>query len=395
AANDLCWRLLAIRIDGLTYLSSVFRLPDLMARQGALQTAFENVQTLLEETYPLATEVYRDENGALYVVPDMPDLLNLKNGTGRSLKDLILEQFVTDGELVPQITLDSTAWWGQDPKRRGNNKIPPAGAILSSPLTLQSDSASINKVWQNKKQIICPICGLRPCVSKQINYCQVCRDRREGRVSKWLQDKSQTIWLNEVADPNGRLALINGTFELTHWLDGFMVETLLVREPTNNNAAVTKTPSFARLRRIWQTTRTFWQESQTDINQMLTDDRRRLKIQLTNSPSLTPNQTYELDLRGQTRMSVLWDGKHLLSIDNLSYTAVQLNIPPEKRRTPVDAALEVGVWLETNKQTVFQLISDDEKNTQFDIQIDNVDYQDTDYATTIPILAEPRTFMAL
>ncbi len=59
------------------------------------------------------------------------------------------------------------------------------------------------------------------------------------------------------------------------------------------------------------------------------------------------------------------------------------------------------MWLDENKQNersqkrVFKLISDDEKNRQFDIQIANVNHQDVAYATAIPILAEPRTFMAL
>jgi hypothetical protein len=395
ANRDLRWQLLTVRTDALAYLTNVSRLPDLVARQNTLQTALNNVQTLLEETYPLATEVYRDENGSLYVVPSLPNLLDLQSDDDQTLQTHIRQQFTTDGEIVPQITLDPTAWWGQDPDRWGNDKIPPAGTILSSSTTLQNDASAISEAWQGKQQTICPICGLRPCVGRQLDYCQVCGERRKGRVVEWLQDQSKTIWLDEVADHNGRLALITGTFDLTNWLDGSLVETLLVQEPGNGNSVVTKTPSFARLRRIWRTTQTFWQETQVGINEILSDSRRRLKIDLANTPGLTIHQTYELDLRGQTRMSVLWNGSHLISIDNLSYTAIQLGIQSEQRKTPADTALAVGVWFEENNQTVFQLISSDEKNTQYDVKIANVDYQDAAYATAIPILAEPRTFMAL
>ena len=396
AANDLRWQLLGVRTDALTYLTHVTRLPDLEARKNALQVAIENVKTLLEETYPLATEVYRDENGSLYVVPNLPDLLSLQGSDGdQTLLTRIQQQFATDGEIVPQVTLDPTAWWGQDPDRQGNDEIPPAGAVLALPATLQGDANTIGETWQSKRQEVCPICGLRPCVSKQVDYCQTCGERRKGRVAQWLNDQSKTIWLDEVADGNGRLALITGTFDLTNWLDGSLVETLLVQEPTASNPAVTKNSSFARLRRIWQTTQTFWQKAQANVDETLSDARRRLTITLANQPSLKANQTYELDLQGQTRMSVLWDGTHLISIDNLSYTVVQLGIEKRKQQTPVDAALEIGAWLEERKQQVFQLISDDEKNTQYVVRITNIDYQDTAYATAIPILAQPRTFMAL
>ncbi len=74
------------------------------------------MQSLLEETYPLATEVYRDENGALYVVPDIPNLLtDLRDAAGQTLLVHVLQQFDTAGELVPEVTLDAEAWWGQDP----------------------------------------------------------------------------------------------------------------------------------------------------------------------------------------------------------------------------------------------------------------------------------------
>lgn len=395
-ANDLRWQLLGVRTDALEYLTNVARLPDLEARKNTLQIAIENVKTLLEETYPLATEVYRDENGSLYVVPNFPNLLGLQSDGNQALtlQAHIQQQFNTDGEIIPQITLDPTAWWGQDPDRQGNDQIPPAGKLLASPAILQSDVAVISEAWQGKPQTICPICGLRSCVNKQLDYCQVCGERRKGRVAEWLQDQSKTIWLDEVADSNGRLALITGTFDLANWLDGSLVETLLVQEPTNGTA-VSKNPSFARLRRIWQTTQTFWQETQTTAHQTLTDARRRLTLQLANQPRLTQYQVYELDLHGRSRMSVLWDGQHLISTDNLSYTAKQLGIKPEERKTPADSALVVGTWLDSNKQKVFQLISDDEKNKRFDIQIADVDYQDAEYATAIPILAQPRTFMAL
>ncbi|NTV46401.1 MAG: CRISPR-associated protein Csx11 [Chlorobiales bacterium] len=362
ATHDLRWRLLGVRTDALAYFSNVSRLPDLIARQNNLQTAINKVQTLLETVYPIATEVYRDENGSLYVVPDLADLLGLQNAGDQTLLSLIKDQFASDGEIVPDITLDPNPWWGQDPDWDGNHEIPPAGSILTSPATWQSDADAVREAWKEQRQTVCPICGLRPCVNKQLDYCQICGDRRKGRVRDWLQDQNKTIWLDEVADRNGRLALITGTFDLTNWLDGTLVETMLVKEPTISNSPLTKSPTFARLRRIWQTTQIFWKEAQSDTRQLLTDDRHRLTIRIANTNKLIPKQTYELELHGKTRISVLWDGMNLISIDNLSYTAIQVGIELKERKTPAEATLAVGVWLEKNMGTKYRLISDDEKN---------------------------------
>lgn len=387
--HDLRWRLLSVRTDALAYFSNVSRLPDLAARQNTLQTAINNVQTLLETEYPLATEVYRDENGSLYVVADLANLLDLQNGSDQTLLSLIKDQFASDGEIVPDITLDPNPWWGQDPDRAGNNhKIPPAGSILSSPVTWQSDADAVHEAWNEQRHTVCPICGLRPIINRKADYCQICGERRKGRVKDWLQDQSKTIWLDEVADRNGRLALITGTFDLTNWLDGSLVETMFVIEPPISKTPLTKSPTFARLRRIWQTTQIFWKEAQSDTRQLLTDDRHRLTIRIANTKKLIRNQTYELDLHGKTRISVLWDGMNLISIDNLSYTAIQVGIEPKESKTPAEATLAVGVWLETNMGTKYRLISEDEKNTIDDVEIVGIDYPAVAYATTIPILAE-------
>ena len=68
AARDLRWRLLGIRVNGLDYFLNVARIPDLLARQELVADSLRRVRDLVEITYPLGSEVYRDENGSIYVV---------------------------------------------------------------------------------------------------------------------------------------------------------------------------------------------------------------------------------------------------------------------------------------------------------------------------------------
>ncbi len=392
-ANQMHWRLLGVRFDGLDYILQATSTADLLGRQQKYQEILNQIRVALTQETPVASQVYQDENGLFFVVPDshklgLEDLQTLINEQlqQRRFEDLRPHIGWSRNLRGKQLNL------GQEIKHQDEARRP------------SIDPKKVEEWWQNSATEICTVCSLRPVISRETNYCFTCKSNRQSRVQPWLSAFNSTIWLDEVADGNGRLALLTGQFPLNNWLDGTLVESLALRM-NQEEKPVSKFASFPRIQRIWQTTQAFWEETEANINQTLTDARRRLIITLGNQPGLKENQTYELDLLGQTRMSVLWGGNYLLSIDNLSYIASQLGFPLKDsqtgaKRTPEDLALDVGTWLEQHKskpgqKQIFLLISDDEKNRRFDIQIADVKYQDAAYATAIPILAQPRTFMAL
>lgn len=383
-ANQMHWRLLGVRFDGLEYILQATRIADLLGRQQKYQEVLNQICIALTQETPIASQVYQDESGLFFVVPDSDKLV---------LEDLqaLIEEQLHKGQFDD---LRPHTDWSERPLRGKQLNL---GQEIKRQNRVRRPSVNPEKVkewWRNSSTQICEVCGLRPAISRETKYCAICQNSRQSRVQAWLSATNSTIWLDEVADSNGRLALITGQFPLNNWLDGTLVESLALGMDEKGQP-VSKFASFPRVQRIWRTTQIFWQESQANINETLSDARRRLKIQLANQPSLTQYQVYELDLLGRTRMSVLWNGSHLISTDNLSYTAVQLSVKPEDRKTPADAALAVGTWLEEYKGRILQLISDDERNKRFDVQIADIDYQDAAYSTAIPILAEPRTFMAL
>ncbi len=419
AANDLRWRLLSVRVNAARFLDSMTRVPDLLARRELLDNAFERVRQLLEETYPLGTRVYQDENGSIYVVPNLANLLSLQDIHGNTLEQLICQEFAEGavkndsrlklaGELIPEIYLDKKPWWAQSPGRYPRkDETPPIGAILSQNPDSSTSPDFISQIWQNATDEICPVCRLRPQGPSQKardrKVCDVCEQRRADRAESWKAKLDTTIWLDEVADANGRLALIVGCFGLERWLDGTMVQTLLVNEP-KNGGAVTKNPTFARLRRIWETTRKFWNEIQTEATNLLKDDRRRLQLWIDPSPSLFENHVYEIEV-GETVMSVMWvknqSDAFLLSIDNLGYIAKQLRAPKETYSDPALAAIFVEDYIQSQflaNGKLPKLWNPDQpgrKNLLQGKKIVKTAHQDVAYATTIPLLAEPRTFMAL
>lgn len=426
--RDLRWRLLGVRVNGLDYLLNAARIPDLLARQELLTDGLNKVCELLELSYPLGSEIYRDENGSVYVVPDLPDLLDRTDAGSTSLHTLIRQTFAQGTikgrldlqlgeEMVPHIELEQTPWWGQDPDwpNSANDELPKISDFLNRTFISSANPHAIRPYWDGKVADICTVCGLRPqgpgAKAKDRNVCDICEQRRADRSQKWATSQpDQTIWNDEVADVNGRIALITGQFDLHHWLDGRLLETLFVIAPnTNGTPATSKNPSFSRLRRIWETARTFWNEVQMEILHDLSDDRRRLKIYLNRPPQLSPFNAYDLAV-GAFELSVVWvpdnnnSEGYLISIDNLNYLARQLGANTGVYQDSAAAAIFVEDYLRTqfleqSRQPI--LYNADapagrgKKNLINGISVRQIEYQTNQYATAIPILAEPRSFMML
>lgn len=429
-ARDLRWRLLSIRFNGLDYITQVARLPDLLSREQLLIDALNKVRNLLEEKYPLGNEVYRDENGSLFVVPDLPNLLSFTDNNGRTLHALILQAFkrgnlrnasqlALGGEITPIVELDNTAWWGQDPdwqiRNPPQNEIPPVGKILSQAITSPPSPEDVQQFWQNNVADICTVCGLRPQAKidrlSSRKVCETCERRRLGRCQSWATKQlEETVWIDEVSDTNARLALITGQFDLDDWLSGQLVESLVLNLPGSGSGSVLKNPSFSRIRRVWETTRQFWQAVKADFKGSLTDSRQRLLLYLDQVLNLAPFHVYELDL-GATTLSVAWypiqddgSGSYLISTDNLGYVARQLKAEKGIFTDPAAAAIFVEDYVKSEFATKKRslklrsfdaLVGERNQNLLKDRRIVKTDHQDVTYSTAIPILAEPCTFMAL
>ncbi len=273
-ASNLRWRLLGIRVDGLDYISNVDRISDLLARQALLTDALDKVRGLLEVEYPLGSEIYRDQNGSVYVVPDLSNLLALQDTNGISLETLVHRAFDQgtvkgesqlrlDGEVLPMLILEQRSWWGQDPNwpNSSQDELPGIGQMLAKSIITTASVNAVKGYWQDAQgKPLCPVCRLRP-MEEGREACKICLDRRTSRIETWVKKPDQTIWMNEIADHNGRVALLVGRFGLDDWLSGDLVQTMLVRCEPDSNTFTPKNPSPARLRRVWETCQRFWTET--------------------------------------------------------------------------------------------------------------------------------------
>ncbi|GIX47785.1 MAG: hypothetical protein KatS3mg131_1996 [Candidatus Tectimicrobiota bacterium] len=378
---------------------------------------------MLEVEYPLGTEVYRDENGSIFVVPGCEkgdctlNLLRLQDDNGKSLEALLEKKFLDAlaGEIVPRIELDEEPWWGQDPGWKSkqsqgilqfNDEYPPVAEHLK-PVESGADPQRLWQDWQNQRAEVCTVCGLRPQSPKirDRHICEVCNERRARRVRGWLEDLSTTVWINEVADDNARVALIVGRFDLTHWLDGTLVRTLRVTDPaspTPPKYVTEKIPSFVRLHRILNTTRRFWQElcptdpevnmKESVVGRSVQPRRPRLEIQGAFSPahpatSLERYQAYELVLERGIALSVVWDedGRRFITCDNLDYLESERQLGWSIKEILQGATVRIEQPVGYGAQN--RLIGD--------FVVSKVDELAPEYLPVIPLLAEPQTFMAL
>jgi hypothetical protein len=341
------------------------KISDLLGIKQVIDDAFKKVKTLLEENYALGNQLYRDETGSYYLLPNIFD-----NNEQIELKQEIQSLFPPD--LKPKIyfsnsfTADALHHFksGSDNSNTDSKNAAKGDVnkLVAEPrLEARKEKKTTNNnfylfetEWKDNRpenSETCTVCGVRPvgyplqgsCPEVEITLsqwakqkkaqdrkiCRVCLDRRGRRSEQWLKNIGQehqrnTIWTDEVADNNGRLALFVGKLGLEGWLDGTLLSTIQV---TDN---ITKNPSPARLYRIAETARAFWQKV-TDELMPNTVGLRSFRLELSpdvdDFPDLGDYQAYDLDIDGVV-LSVVWDkpNKRFLITDNLNYCSTQLGI---------------------------------------------------------------------
>jgi CRISPR-associated Csx11 family protein len=498
---ELKWRILRIACDGLDFLEQTHRITDILGRQWALKSALNALQRLLEVKYPLGNEIYRDENGSAFVVPNISDLLERADNNGKSLRKLIQELFAVS-DLRGEVRLSLSPKFFSNPSRSAIL----LGKLLVEPVPPLSADPNKVKQWWGDLGEICTVCGLRPQgydapavdnqeKAKDRNLCYICLERRGRRSKEWAtKSLNSTIWIDETADINARVALVVGRFGLDDWLNGAFTDTIFTRALTFHHLSYTqlikglkealkgsstaildkvggvtwghfkrenlkssstvsetesavekfyqviveerdtrrlsknvstlderasllglflfrKHPSFARLRRVWQTTRRFWinvgkgfDAQPSLIAEATGQTGRRLKITATNVKkfNLGDYHAYELVLEDM-RLSIVW-APHLngfISADNLCYVVKQLGRPEAEWGNAEAAVSFVKDRLSGNikiQQPSGYGMKHKELGVLRDVKAEILkDDQDKpqSYSPIIPILTEPRIFMAL
>lgn len=256
--ENVRWRLLGVGWNGLGFVQRGRKPADMLRRQEILGEVRRELQRWLEVTYPVGNLFYADLNGAFFTFPgvDHNAASELVAEAVRQLVDTI--RCISDNELWPFFTLSR-------PRRTLTviaREIQNRDALASAPcvaVVLSIEDENAGPLSRHECLLVpgpslpppqpgadvCPVCQFRtkPATSEM---CGVCQDRRKGRLARWQERPAgETIWVDEIADANNRMALLTLKFDLARWLSGEWFTTIL-------SQTFDEWFSSARLRRLKQ-----------------------------------------------------------------------------------------------------------------------------------------------
>lgn len=219
------WRLLTIGIGSDHYEARAVRIGDWLGARQAIETFFDRIRSLIEVDLAVGSLLYRDASVHVFSFPGER----------------------SDGSA----TLDVGSWepWLIEEARQAAQELqletPPICRISAPTRSLvpivreirearSSVATPVHRTWAISSGVtsghVCPVCLVRynGAANDKEAPCRVCRERRRGRLDAWLGGDlgADTIWVNELADANGRLALLTFSLDLEPWLEGSRLDSL-------------------------------------------------------------------------------------------------------------------------------------------------------------------------
>lgn len=425
--KDFRFRTLRVNLDTLGLFIRSDKITDLLGIRATLDNAFGRLQRWLEVECAAANVLYHDETGMYFLCAD-PNL-DAQEQDNFDVWNTIQGFFPDD--LKPQVHLGIPIQTRDlDPSGKDDATISAtmqelvsiprsqASQLREAPIRSDNNLFSLDHLWHEENRPpnaeICTVCHSRPVgypnegaesdepelrdapwatyeKARSRKVCRICLARRARRSKDWLTDlqdgiPTRTIWTDEVADDNGRLALLVGKLGLDDWLNGKLLCTLKA-----DHTGVLKAPSPARLYHIAETARDFWQTMTHDITPQTTGQRPyRLAIYPTErtQPDLGETHAYELDIDGYM-LSVVWGGNRFITCENLGYFVKRWRPQPESDRNLADYLRQIQ-RLDVYEPSEY-LLQSEMRGT---IEIEAVEELDA-YDPHIPLLAEPGVCMIL
>ena len=211
--NECDLDLLVISFDTFSFISQARRLIDVEGRLSILDNIRNQIKELLEVDFCLGNCIYEDDENLCFLIA------TISNESKVYLKDRIFEIFnhETKGLLIPVIEFkENLKFYGKslaELRRKCKQKI----------LTKEIEPKYIEKLewrneWKNGASDICILCNKMPQKDREEKLCEFCKKVRYSFAEKTVEG---TRWLDEIADQNGKIALLVGKFEpLDKWLSG-------------------------------------------------------------------------------------------------------------------------------------------------------------------------------
>jgi len=418
--ENLSWQTLAINTDRAAIYERAEKISDLLGLKRELDAAEKTARELVEFDWALGNAFYHDETGLYFLVSGFDHLDETLIRDIQRCYPPDLRPLVNLGQAVPASDLDPHQ---NDPEKAATRRKA-ARRLLAEPrqnaiqaLKYPVKSTQYPYDWGQKwsdcgDREICPVCGLRPlggepdhikndakwvtkAKAEDRHICQECLFRRGRQAQEWtkVENRGTTIWLDEVADHNGRLALLVGRFNAEGWLDGRLLETLHLQ------GNETKYPTPAAIVRVLRAMREFWEnDAERAVRQAAGLRQGRLLLTAADNASLASGlgdypHSYELRC-GSRQAAVAWTGKNeqrLLVVENMEYLANRWGVTADKLET----IFRENEWDLVEERTSLSGTSQKTIRQQLKFSEVKLDQQKDRYSPVITLLQEPTQYLAL
>lgn len=238
------WSILGVQYDKLGLAEKALKPYFVDWYRVAVKKIDAKIKEIVEIDYALGNEIYRDETGIYFIVPEnigeksgdgynlelSADFCELKEKIVNAFKEIELDEDkheIFENEFMPSIFVTKPS--------RGTMNI--AYLLENSRDNFLKSVYSKNFIDKCKEESnnaknydgLCQICRLKLGIKKEdFVICDQCDKRRISRFHNWIENiNGETIWTGELQDKNGRIALVTVKFELKEWLNGNMLNTIL------------------------------------------------------------------------------------------------------------------------------------------------------------------------
>jgi len=250
--REIKWSILGVQYDKLGLAEKALKPYFINWYRSCVKRIDDKVKEIIEIEYALGNEIYRDETGIYFIVPEnisgesevgynlelSGDFYELKERILNAFKEVEIDESkveIFENEFLPSIFVTKSS--------RGTMNI--VYLLENSRENFLKSVYSKDFIDRCKEENnnadnydgLCQVCRLALGKKKgDFIVCDECDKRRISRLNNWIEDiNGETIWTGDLQDKNGRIALVTLKFELKEWLNGNMLNTCVINDISSTN----------------------------------------------------------------------------------------------------------------------------------------------------------------
>jgi len=246
------WSILGVQYDKLALAEKALKAHFIKWYRDAADKADKMVKDIIETEYALGNEIYRDETGIYFIIPEnagdfrnKSDYIFPLNKSLKEIADKIMKVFseIFGGEIYPSIFTTKPSRGMMNitylleksrenflkasyPTDSDNNFEKICKGIA---LKLKETEDKTNSNFNG----LCQACNFRLArkSDEDLMICDGCKERKDNRIEEWIKNiNGETIWTGDLKDSNDRIAIVTLKFELQDWLNGDLINTTFTNQ---------------------------------------------------------------------------------------------------------------------------------------------------------------------